>query len=374
MYLHIMFDDLEAAVEALSIPVDGEAIAAVLAIRDRLDARIAEAVGEFDAVSLWDSDGSTSLVAWLRDRGGCSRREAAHGSARAKALRSLPVTTAAWTAGEVSIGQVDAVARLGPGLFDRFAARGPGALEPPAGGDGRGGRRLLVSRRRGLTTTGLGSAVVAITIDELVVGDPPEAWVDAGFAVDPDGVCRIGGVAVRLDPEQGRGIRRWSLRGIDADTVVDGIPTAATDAGTGPGQPPAIHPNGVLRIDHLVVASSDGDRTAGALAALGLEARRTRDDDTSYGMPMRQTFFRLGEVILELIAPQEALDGSAPGARFYGLALDVEDLDALAGRYGPCLGRIKDAVQPGRRIATLRRRDLGLSAAIAFMTPGPGSV
>jgi hypothetical protein len=219
---------------------------------------------------------------------------------------------------------------------------------------------------------------VAITVDELVVGDPPEAWVDAGFAVDPDGVCRIGSVGVRLDPEQGRGIRRWSLRGIDGDTVVDGIPTAASDAGAEPGRPPAIHPNGVLRIDHLVVASSDGDRTAGALTALGLEARRTRDDDTSYGMPMRQTFFRLGEVILELIAPQQALDGSAPGARpgarFYGLALDVEDLDALAGRYGAGLGRVKDAVQPGRRIATLRHRDVGLSAAIAFMTPGPGAL
>ena len=219
---------------------------------------------------------------------------------------------------------------------------------------------------------------MAITIDELVVGDPPEAWVDAGFAVDPDGVCRIGGVAVRLDPEQGRGIRRWSLRGIGADTVVDGIPTAASGADPDAGHSPPTHPNGVLRIDHLVVASSDGGRTAGALTELGLEARRTRDDDTSYGMPMRQTFFRLGEVILELIAPQQALDGSTPGARqgarFYGLALDVEDLDGLADRYGTCLGRIKDAVQPGRRIATLRHRDIGLSAAIAFMSPGPAAV
>jgi hypothetical protein len=51
-------------------PSTDQAIAAVLALRDRLDARIAEAVGEFDAVSLWDADGATSLVAWLRDRGG----------------------------------------------------------------------------------------------------------------------------------------------------------------------------------------------------------------------------------------------------------------------------------------------------------------
>lgn len=117
-----MFDDMEAAVEGLSIPVDGQAIAAVLALRDRLDARIAEAVGEFDAVSLWDADGATSLVAWLRDRGGRTRREAAHGAARANALRTLPKTAAAWAAGELSSGQVDAVlARLSPILLDRFA-------------------------------------------------------------------------------------------------------------------------------------------------------------------------------------------------------------------------------------------------------------
>jgi hypothetical protein len=35
------------------------------------------------------------------------------------------------------------------------------------------------------------------------------------------------------------------------------------------------------------------------------------------------------------------------------------------------LGHIKDAVQPGRRIATLRHRDVGMSVATAFMTPEP---
>ena len=42
--------------------------------------------------------------------------------------------------------------------------------------------------------------------------------------------------------------------------------------------------------------------------------------------------------------------------------------------YGEHLGRIKDAVQPGRRIATLRHRDLGLSVAIAFMDDGAGAI
>jgi hypothetical protein len=35
-----MFEQLGQAIEGLDIPVDGEALAAVLALRDRLDARI----------------------------------------------------------------------------------------------------------------------------------------------------------------------------------------------------------------------------------------------------------------------------------------------------------------------------------------------
>jgi hypothetical protein len=46
----------------------------------------------------------------------------------------------------------------------------------------------------------------------------------------------------------------------------------------------------------------------------------------------------------------------------------TSDLDALAARLGDKLGPIRDAVQPGRRIATLRR-EAGSSVPIAFMTP-----
>ena len=46
----------------------------------------------------------------------------------------------------------------------------------------------------------------------------------------------------------------------------------------------------------------------------------------------------------------------------------VSDLPALADLLGEHLGRIKDAVQPGRRIATLRD-SAGLSAKVAFMDP-----
>ena len=57
----------------------------------------------------------------------------------------------------------------------------------------------------------------------------------------------------------------------------------------------------------------------------------------------------------------------ADPARWFGLAVDVADLDQTAALLGPGLGPIKGAVQAGRRIATVRHRDLGLSVAVALM-------
>jgi hypothetical protein len=149
---------------------------------------------------------------------------------------------------------------------------------------------------------------------------------------------------------------------------LDGLPTTASST---PQPEPAEHPIGARLIDHVVVLSPDGDRTAASFAAVGLEARRSRETDT-YGLPMRQTFFRMGEVVLELIATTEPT-GDGPTS-FFGLALTVDDLDAVAVQLGDGLGAIKDAVQPGRRIATVRHKDLGLSVALALMSPEPASL
>ncbi|MEX2293681.1 MAG: hypothetical protein WD691_07805 [Acidimicrobiales bacterium] len=210
---------------------------------------------------------------------------------------------------------------------------------------------------------------MGVTIDEILVGDPPEAWAAAGFAVDDDGTCRIGAVRVRLaGREGGKRILGWSLREAPqarlADGRLDGLPTAAstTEPATN-----ASHPNGALHIDHVVLLSPNLPRTARAIEALGVEQRGERETDT-YGAPMRQIFFRLGEVILELVGGTEPGEGEAG---FFGLAITVSDLDAAATLLGDHLGHAKDAVQDGRRIATLRHRDLGMSVATALMSPEP---
>jgi hypothetical protein len=80
-------------------------------------------------------------------------------------------------------------------------------------------------------------------------------------------------------------------------------------------------------------------------------------------------FRRLGPAVLELVE----VDDAAPGpARFWGLVVIVADIEALAARLGDRLGSVREAVQPGRQIATLRE-SAGLGQAVAFMSPEPRS-
>ena len=85
------------------------------------------------------------------------------------------------------------------------------------------------------------------------------------------------------------------------------------------------------------------------------------------GETRRQDFFWLGDVILELVGV-EGVEGAGDAA-FWGLALECDDLDLAARRLGEGLGTVEDAVQPGRRIATVRTRELGISVPIALMSP-----
>ena len=206
------------------------------------------------------------------------------------------------------------------------------------------------------------------TIDAIIVADPPDTWEAAGFAVDPDGTCRIGDVRIELvGREQGKRILGWQLRDVPGIDEVDGLPTSCSDR---PPAEPATHPNGAVSIDHVVIMSPDLGRTTKALGAVGIEQRRTRHvDSEQYGFEARQVFFKLGDVVLELIGPDEPR-GDGP-ARFFGLAHTVADIDAASALLGPALPNVKDAVQPGRRIATLRHKELGVSVATAFMSPEP---
>ena len=55
-------------------------------------------------------------------------------------------------------------------------------------------------------------------------------------------------------------------------------------------------------------------------------------------------------------------------AFFWGLAFVAPDLDATVARLGDRVSEIRAAVQPGRRIVTLRR-SAGLALPVALITP-----
>ena len=196
----------------------------------------------------------------------------------------------------------------------------------------------------------------------ILVGDDPAAWEAAGFAVS-DGALTIGSTLVVLDPELPAGIRRADIDGIGE--AIDGLPIGPIDA---PTDAPRQHRNRVRGFDHLVVMSPSIQRTSDALAGAGLELRRTRTFPAG-GDTRRQDFFWLGDVILELVGIEGA-EGDGP-ASMWGLALECDDLDAAVVELGDGIGDVKDAVQAGRRIGTIRTRDLGVSVPIALMSPHP---
>jgi hypothetical protein len=222
--------------------------------------------------------------------------------------------------------------------------------------------------------------LAAPTIDELTIADDPARWAALGFDVEDAG-AQIGSVRLRFTgaaPASGRsapdasaapapGIVAWSLREL-ASAELDGL--ATTVSARPVPEPAPVHPNGVVVIDHVVAASPDLDRSVAALQAAGMDLRRVREQPTPAGAP-RQAFFRLGHEILELIQEPAAVVERAGGgdrpARFWGLALLVEDIDRCAERLAGNISDVRVAVQPGRRIASVRR-SAGLALPLALMS------
>jgi hypothetical protein len=222
----------------------------------------------------------------------------------------------------------------------------------------------------------------APTIDQLTIADDPARWAALGFDVN-DAVIQIGSVRLRFTgtaaPTEQPGILAWSLREVLSDALspegeLDGLPTTISESRV--PEPAPAHANGVVAIDHVVAASPELDRSVAALQGAGIDLRRVREQPTPAGAP-RQAFFRLGHEILELIQePAEVLASSPEGeraggrerpARFWGLAVLVEDIDVTAQRLGPHLSEVRAAVQPGRRIASVRR-SAGLAVPLALMS------
>lgn len=191
----------------------------------------------------------------------------------------------------------------------------------------------------------MGPSVAAIDLDV-----EPAVWAGLGFTVMGD-VCAVGATLLRLGRARG-----WALRDAQGEGDVEGIPTEHADW---PQPPAGEHANGAVSVDHVVVVTPAIERTFAALALTGMKLRRERTaGDRRYG------FFRHGECVVEVVGPLQAGLGDAS---LWGLTITVADLDATAALLGERLGTARDAVQPGRRIATVRA-GAGIGVPLAFMS------
>jgi hypothetical protein len=117
-------------------------------------------------------------------------------------------------------------------------------------------------------------------------------------------------------------------------------------------------------VDHVVLLVPDLDAAVGTLARIDLTPRlrmRIRGD-------RRAAFFRVGPVL-------EVVEAPVRGASLYGVALatthSLESVSLSWKALGLDVGDIGPAMQPGRRIMTIR----GLDAGLAVMSAdGPARV
>ena len=182
-----------------------------------------------------------------------------------------------------------------------------------------------------------------------------EPWERAGFACSSLGFL-AGAVGVRLGSDAGRIV-------LEPPSALDGCGSSRATEATGE-MAAGPHPNGVSGVDHVVVATPDMDRSREAFIEAGLDLRLDRQESRD-GRDIRQAFFLAGPCVLELVA--SGGDRGLP-AELWGITFVCEDLDRLPALEPPPAASIREAVQPGRRIA-IADRVLGLPTRVAFMDP-----
>lgn len=207
---------------------------------------------------------------------------------------------------------------------------------------------------------------VTAKVEWLEVAGDRDAWRSLGLVVGDDGLVPLMGTCLRVmvpGDEGATGIVGWAMSGVPAEldgAVIDGLATSVVEVG---GPVFAQHEVGASGLDHVVVMTADLERTTGAIAdATGCELKRVREVGS-----MRQGFHRIGRggLIVEVVERTEVDEGLSS---FWGLVINVDDLDVACERIGAArIGAPKDAVQQGRRIATISRV-VGLGVPVALMS------
>ena len=194
---------------------------------------------------------------------------------------------------------------------------------------------------------------------QLIVGGSPSPWGLVG--VSPQG-SPVGSLAstsnaalIWPSEELPSGALEIAFDGVQSGVDLDGIECADFIS-----IPDGLESSNSL-IDHVVLMTDNLDRTCEAVTEVtGCPLKRVREVGE-----IRQGFHRVGEggVILEVVERPDVSHTS-----LWGLVIATPSFDDLVQSAGDLVSEPKDAVQPGRRISTVKAR-AGLGIPVALMTP-----
>ncbi len=202
----------------------------------------------------------------------------------------------------------------------------------------------------------------APVLDRLDLPGTADAWQRCGFAVERQGFV-AGAIAIRVgEREEGEAAWGFSTHSVGTDELC-GI--AFADQAVRRATSDHAHANGVVAVDHVVVASDRPVVARADFEAAGFEPRRpaTRGSDER-----SEVFFWSGSTLIELVGPVSEAGDGLPRATIWGVTFVVNDIEALSRLEGNPVGDPQSAVQLGRQIA-IARAELRLGLAVAFITP-----
>ena len=188
---------------------------------------------------------------------------------------------------------------------------------------------------------------------QLTVGGSSQLWQRVGLSFDDHQTCQVGQVTLRLDQDVSLGHLGWAFDPIISS--IDGIPSTPRVSAS------ELRPPDHQLVDHVVVMTDSLERTSSAIEeCTGLELRRIRDASNG----VRQAFHRSGEVVIEVVQTPSVTE-----PHLWGFVLVTHPFDEVVSQLGEnVVSPPKDALQPGRRIATVRR-ELGLGVNVALISP-----